>query len=445
MDLTLGSGWPYGGPQVPITDAAATLRTERVKVQPNSRCIPLPNIGPGEKFLAAFAADNLRELTDVHDGAVWLDGNPEGPQEILFFVASRTGMQVKRPAVGAEGYVLNHLDARATERYLKNVGDRLLQAFGSNPPYAVFCDSLEVYNQDWTPDFLEEFKPAAVSRLDKGRLDAKEAAVRSAVLAENAHLVLPPFASSIFVGNAGAIVDAPPGDSGTGAINSGWVFPEDPSHIRVTTSSQNDVACFLAVAGPPDPEFAVNFTFIPATTATYSMTAILAFHGFYVLRSDDSWWNCRHAEVKLSVQMNVHQYVDIGWQQFPALIDRNESNDEEVTTYDRTQFFDYTPVVLKAGDPVIVTVKGTLHAFARGSGAFAELNFNDGTAASAFPNASATIACVSASGGTCAANPTSPHSYDITLTWSQKLVAMSKTTQTTQTSTPVSIVMHVQP
>src|ERR1051326_3504342 len=26
MDLTLGSGWPYGGPSVPITDAASTLR-----------------------------------------------------------------------------------------------------------------------------------------------------------------------------------------------------------------------------------------------------------------------------------------------------------------------------------------------------------------------------------------------------------------------------------
>src|SRR5262249_13306885 len=39
MDLTLGSGWPYGGPQVPITDAAATLRSERVKVQPGSRRI----------------------------------------------------------------------------------------------------------------------------------------------------------------------------------------------------------------------------------------------------------------------------------------------------------------------------------------------------------------------------------------------------------------------
>ena len=167
MDLTLGSGWPYGGPQVPITDAAATLRSERVKVEANSRRIPLPSITAGEKLLAAFLArtegqaiiaDSLRELTEIHDGAVWLPSDLQAPHEILFFISSRTGMQVKRPAVGAEGYVLNHLDQQATARYLKNVGDRLLQAFDSNRPYAIFCDSLEVYNQDWTPDFLEEFQ-----------------------------------------------------------------------------------------------------------------------------------------------------------------------------------------------------------------------------------------------------------------------------------------------
>src|SRR6266446_10986330 len=28
MDLTLGSGWPYGGPSVSIADAASTLRSE---------------------------------------------------------------------------------------------------------------------------------------------------------------------------------------------------------------------------------------------------------------------------------------------------------------------------------------------------------------------------------------------------------------------------------
>ncbi len=67
-------------------------------------------------------------------------------------------MQVKRPAVGAEGFVLDHMNRAATDTYLKTVGDRLMQAFGSNPPYAIFCDSLEVYNSDWSSDFLEEFK-----------------------------------------------------------------------------------------------------------------------------------------------------------------------------------------------------------------------------------------------------------------------------------------------
>ena len=33
-----------------------------------------------------------------------------------------------------------------------------MQAFGAQPPYAIFCDSLEVYNQDWSSDFLAEFK-----------------------------------------------------------------------------------------------------------------------------------------------------------------------------------------------------------------------------------------------------------------------------------------------
>ena len=62
----------------------------------------------------------------------------------------------------------------------------------------------------------------------------------------------------------------------------------------------------------------------------------------------------------------------------------------------------------------------------------------------AFPNASAAIACVPATGSACAASPASPHGYDITLTWNQKMVAINKSTAGSQTQ-PVSIVMHVQP
>lgn len=167
MDLTLGSGWPFGGPQVSIDQAAGMLRSERVKLEEGQRRVPVPHISAGEKFLAVFAVrargaaiepDSIREITDIKDGVVTLPGDLAGPAEVLFFISSRAGMQVKRPAIGGEGFVLDHLDRGAIDNYLNKVGDRLLQAFGSNPPYAVFCDSLEVYNQDWTGNFLDEFK-----------------------------------------------------------------------------------------------------------------------------------------------------------------------------------------------------------------------------------------------------------------------------------------------
>jgi hypothetical protein len=167
FDLTLGSGWPYGGPTVPISQAAGRLRVERVNVAEQAPRIALPGIGAGEKLLAIFAArpegksiaaETLREITDIRDGVAVLPEGTMGPLQVQFFIASRTGMQVKRPAIGGEGFVLDHLDGAAVDSYLKRVGDRLMQAFDAVPPHAVFCDSLEVYNSDWTGDFLEEFQ-----------------------------------------------------------------------------------------------------------------------------------------------------------------------------------------------------------------------------------------------------------------------------------------------
>jgi hypothetical protein len=77
---------------------------------------------------------------------------------VLFFIASRTRQTVKRPAAGAEGYVLDHYDRAAIDAHLKLVGEPLLKAAGKNPPYAIFSDSLEVYGSDWTGNFLEEFQ-----------------------------------------------------------------------------------------------------------------------------------------------------------------------------------------------------------------------------------------------------------------------------------------------
>ncbi|HEU4386435.1 MAG TPA: glycosyl hydrolase [Blastocatellia bacterium] len=167
VDLTLGSGWPYGGPEVQVADASGMLRVARVKLEPGATRVAVPDIGTGEKLVSAFlakvegqsiAGDSLREITDIRDGAARLQAPTGTAQEALFFISSRTGMQVKRPALGAEGFVLDHLSRTATDNYLKKVGDRLLKPFGSNPPHAVFCDSLEVYNANWEGDLLDEFK-----------------------------------------------------------------------------------------------------------------------------------------------------------------------------------------------------------------------------------------------------------------------------------------------
>jgi hypothetical protein len=158
MDLTLGSGWPFGGPHIPVTQAAGKLRVERVSVPANTVSVPIPYITEGEKFIAAFLARGNRRLTDIDHGLLRIPRDLDGAQVVLFFIASRTGQTVKRPAVGAEGFVLDHYDRAAIENHLQHAGERMLRALGKNTPYAVFSDSLEVYGSDWTGDLLDEFR-----------------------------------------------------------------------------------------------------------------------------------------------------------------------------------------------------------------------------------------------------------------------------------------------
>jgi hypothetical protein len=163
FDVTLGSGWPYGGPSVPAAQAAGRLRIVRTPLPPGARQLPLPDIGAGEKLIAAFLvvgddAPNAREMTDIRDGMVCLPPDLTGAQELQVFIASRTGMMVKRAAAGADGFVIDHLDRGALDAYLAAVGERLLKPLAAQPPYAIFSDSLEVFGSDWTGDLLEEFQ-----------------------------------------------------------------------------------------------------------------------------------------------------------------------------------------------------------------------------------------------------------------------------------------------
>ena len=67
MDLTLCSGWPYGGPHIPITQAAGRLRVDRVPVLANATEVKAPRIAEGEKLFAVFVGSGAELPAAVHD------------------------------------------------------------------------------------------------------------------------------------------------------------------------------------------------------------------------------------------------------------------------------------------------------------------------------------------------------------------------------------------
>ncbi|HEY2015834.1 MAG TPA: glycosyl hydrolase, partial [Bryobacteraceae bacterium] len=136
MDLTLGSGWPFGGPHIPLDQAAGRLRIARAQAPANGSAAPAPSLAEGERII----------------------GESRKGSTVEYFIAAHTHMMVKRPAVGAEGLVLDHYNLAAIQNHLKVVGEPMLRALSKTPPYAVFSDSLEVNNSDWTGNFLEEFQ-----------------------------------------------------------------------------------------------------------------------------------------------------------------------------------------------------------------------------------------------------------------------------------------------
>ncbi|MFT4031602.1 MAG: glycosyl hydrolase [Siphonobacter sp.] len=118
IDLSLGTGWPYGGPWVKETDGA-------------------------KKFI--FQGDEIR--------------------------MEPTRQQVKRAAPGGEGLVMNPFDPTAVQNYVAHFEMALPK---SNNIRSFYNDSYEVYGATWTNDFLTEFTRRRGYVLDTKVLNKKK-------------------------------------------------------------------------------------------------------------------------------------------------------------------------------------------------------------------------------------------------------------------------------
>ncbi|MEO8854669.1 MAG: glycosyl hydrolase, partial [Ginsengibacter sp.] len=162
--ISVGTGWPIGGSDVTIADAATKLITQKYSLYAGKNFDEKIVVDdPEQKKYATLAALMLfKKNGDVIDLAKKLDpngtllytSNEDG--ELIAAFVGKTFQKVKRAAPGGEGYTIDHFSKTATADYFK-VFDT---AFGktSHGVKAFFNDSYEVYGANWTPDFFIEFK-----------------------------------------------------------------------------------------------------------------------------------------------------------------------------------------------------------------------------------------------------------------------------------------------
>ena len=112
VDMNCGTGWPFGGPHIPLEQAACK----------------------------AVFKDTVVNGSTVYTVEI-----------------GRTKQKVKRAAPGGEGWVVDHFDREAVRNYL----DRFEKAFAASGvpyPHTFFNDSYEVYKANWTPTLFDEFQ-----------------------------------------------------------------------------------------------------------------------------------------------------------------------------------------------------------------------------------------------------------------------------------------------
>ena len=112
VDMNCGTGWPFGGPQVSLEQAAC-------------------------KAIFKDSIVNGKNIYRVEIG--------------------RTKQKVKRAAPGGEGWVVDHFDREAVRHYLERF-DKAFAESGVPYPHTFFNDSYEVYRANWTPTLFDEFQ-----------------------------------------------------------------------------------------------------------------------------------------------------------------------------------------------------------------------------------------------------------------------------------------------
>ena len=135
IDMTTGTGWPFGGPMVKLTESASRLATETFDVSgdgTSEKSVTLNTSNGTLQRVMAFPkagnGGNVTNLTDLVSGKSLKWKAPAGDWQIIAAYIQYGVMQVKRPSPGSEGLVVDYFDADAVAKYLKYFDTKFTEA-----------------------------------------------------------------------------------------------------------------------------------------------------------------------------------------------------------------------------------------------------------------------------------------------------------------------------
>ena len=157
VDMSTGTGWPFGGPTVSAEDADARVVIDTFTISTGTK---LDKKFENKSLQALIAYSDKGEIVDltekVNQDSVldWIA--PEGNWQ-LYTVSQRfSGRNVKRAAPGGKGYSVNPYSKLALTNYL-SVFDKAFTAYQGEGVRAHYHDSFE-YAGNWSDDLLDEFE-----------------------------------------------------------------------------------------------------------------------------------------------------------------------------------------------------------------------------------------------------------------------------------------------
>lgn len=156
VDMTAGTGWPFGGPMVENEIASSGLILERYELKDGqlTELLSKEHI----QYLVAVSSHGERiDITEKIQDRKLLWTAPEGTWTLYAVAVKNPVQKVKRAAPGGEGYVLDPYSVPAMNSYL-DVFDKAFKEYHGPMPRGWFHDSFEYYGATWTTEFFDEFQ-----------------------------------------------------------------------------------------------------------------------------------------------------------------------------------------------------------------------------------------------------------------------------------------------